>query len=93
MLPSGQKVVVVCSACIVRVTAELVKNECAEVGIASRNAERLNAAAVKIGAKAIPTDVTSDESVGQLFRQCGRVDHVVVTAAQLRTGPFKRVDG
>ena len=26
-----------------------------------------------------------------LFRSCGPVDHVVVTAAQLRTGPFKTV--
>ena len=26
-----------------------------------------------------------------LFRACGPVDHVVVTAAQLRTGPFKTV--
>lgn len=92
MLLSGQKVVVVGgSSGIGLSTAELAKNEGAEVVIASRNAERLNAAAVKIGAKAIPTDVTSDESVGQLFRQCGRVDHVVVTAAQLRTGPFKTV--
>jgi NAD(P)-dependent dehydrogenase (short-subunit alcohol dehydrogenase family) len=35
--------------------------------------------------------VTSDESVENLFRSCGPVDHVVVTAAQLRTGPFKTV--
>jgi NAD(P)-dependent dehydrogenase (short-subunit alcohol dehydrogenase family) len=41
--------------------------------------------------KAIPADVTSDESVAGLFRACGQVDHVVVTAAQLRTGPFKTV--
>ena len=40
---------------------------------------------------AIPADVTSDESVASLFRTCGPVDHVVVTAAQLRTGPFKTV--
>jgi NAD(P)-dependent dehydrogenase (short-subunit alcohol dehydrogenase family) len=40
---------------------------------------------------AIPTDVTSDESVASLFKAAGPVDHVVVTAAQLRTGPFKTV--
>ena len=34
---------------------------------------------------AIPADVTSDDSVAKLFRACGPVDHVVVTAAQLRT--------
>jgi NAD(P)-dependent dehydrogenase (short-subunit alcohol dehydrogenase family) len=36
-------------------------------------------------------DVTSDDSVAGLFRTCGPVDHVVVTAAQLRSGPFKTV--
>src|SRR6202035_4497489 len=55
------------------------------------NAERLAAAADKLNAIAMPADVTSDESVESLFRSCGPVDHVVVTAAQLRTGPFKTV--
>jgi NAD(P)-dependent dehydrogenase (short-subunit alcohol dehydrogenase family) len=35
--------------------------------------------------------VTNDESVAELFRSCGQVDHVVVTAAQLKSGPFKTV--
>jgi len=92
MLLAGQKVVVVGgSSGIGLATAELAKREGAEVIIASRNAERLNAVAGKLGATAIPTDVTSDESVASLFRTCGPVDHVVVTAAQLRTGPFKTV--
>jgi NAD(P)-dependent dehydrogenase (short-subunit alcohol dehydrogenase family) len=51
----------------------------------------LKAVADKLGATAIPTDVTSDQSVIDLFRKCGPVDHVVVTAAQLRSGPFKSV--
>jgi NAD(P)-dependent dehydrogenase (short-subunit alcohol dehydrogenase family) len=92
MLLTGQKVVVVGgSSGIGLSTAELAKNEGAEVTIASRNVERLNASAEKLGVNAIPTDVTNDESVAQLFRQCGHVHHVVVTAAQLRTGPFKKV--
>jgi NAD(P)-dependent dehydrogenase (short-subunit alcohol dehydrogenase family) len=92
MLLAGQKVVVVGgSSGIGLSTAELAKNEGADVIIASRNTDRLKTAAAQLGAKAIPTDVTSDESVSQLFRQCGPVDHVVVTAAQLRTGPFKEV--
>jgi len=88
----GKKVVVVGgSSGIGLATAELAKREGAEIIIASRNAERLKAAAEKIGVAAIPTDVTSDESVAGLFKNVGPVDHVVVTAAQLRTGPFKTV--
>ena len=92
MMLAGKKVVVVGgSSGIGLSTAELAKREGAEVIIASRNADRLNAAAAKLGARAIPADVTSDESVENLFRACGPVDHVVVTAAQLRSGPFKTV--
>ena len=92
MLLKDKKVVVVGgSSGIGLSTAELAKREGAEVIIASRNAERLDAAAKKLNATAIPADVTSDESIAELFRRCGPVDHVVVTAAQLRTGPFKTV--
>jgi NAD(P)-dependent dehydrogenase (short-subunit alcohol dehydrogenase family) len=86
----GQKVVVVGgSSGIGFSTAELAKRESAEVIIASRNAERLNAAAKALSAKAIVADVTSDDSIESLFRNVGEVDHVVVTAAQLKSGPFK----
>src|SRR6187401_3092446 len=89
---AGKKVVVVGgSSGIGLATAELAKQEGADVVVASRNAQRLKAAADKIGATDIAADVTSDESIADLFRKCGPVDHVVVTAAQLRTGPFKTV--
>ena len=92
MMLAGKKVVVVGgSSGIGLATAELATREGAEVIVASRNAERLNAAAANLGAKAIAADVTSDESVEKLFHACGPVDHVVVTAAQLRSGPFKTV--
>src|SRR5258705_6280949 len=92
MLLAGKKVVVVGgSSGIGLATAEMAKREGADVIIASRNVERLDKAAEKLNAIAIPADVTSDESVAELFRRCGPVDHVVVTAAQLRTGPFKTV--
>jgi len=92
MLLEGKKVIVVGgSSGIGLATAKLAKREGAEVVVASRNAERLKTAAEKFGATAVPTDVTSDESVAALFRDRGPVDHVVVSAAQLRTGPFKTV--
>lgn len=89
---AGQKVVVVGgSSGIGLATAEMAKAEGADVVIASRNAERLQATAERLGVKGIPADVTGDDSVAALFRTCGPVDHVVVTAAQLRSGPFKTV--
>jgi NAD(P)-dependent dehydrogenase (short-subunit alcohol dehydrogenase family) len=92
MLLKGKKVVVVGgSSGIGLATAEMAKREGADVIVASRNVERLDAVAERLNAIAIPADVTSDESVAKLFQSCGPVDHVVVTAAQLRTGPFKTV--
>ncbi|HVB46858.1 MAG TPA: SDR family oxidoreductase [Burkholderiales bacterium] len=90
MLLQGRSVVVVGgSSGIGLATAALAKSEGALVTIASRSAERLRAAADAIGARGIAADVTSDASVEALFKACGRIDHVVVTAAQLRSGPFK----
>lgn len=89
---AGTKVIVVGgSSGIGLATAAMAKAEGAEVVIASRNAERVKAAADKLGAKGIAADVTNEQSVNDLFRGCGPVDHVVVSAAQLRTGPFKTV--
>jgi NAD(P)-dependent dehydrogenase (short-subunit alcohol dehydrogenase family) len=92
MMLAGKKVVVVGgSSGIGLATAELAKREGADVIIASRNAERLDAIASKLNVIAIPADVTKDDDVANLFRRCGAVDHVVITAAQLKTGPFKTV--
>jgi NAD(P)-dependent dehydrogenase (short-subunit alcohol dehydrogenase family) len=92
MMLAGRKVVVVGgSSGIGLATAELAKKEGADVVIASRSAAKLDPVAERLKVTAIPTDVTSDESVAKLFRRTGPVDHVVLTAAQLRTGPFKTV--
>lgn len=88
----GKKVVVVGgSSGIGLATAEMAKRGGADVIVASRNVAKLDAVAEKLNAVAIPADVTSDQSVIDLFRRCGPVDHVVVTAAQLKTGPFRTV--
>lgn len=89
---AGKKVVVVGgSSGIGLATAEMANAEGADAVIASRNAEKVKAAADKIGAKGMVVDVTDDKSVSDLFGAVGPVDHVVVSAAQLRTGPFKTV--
>lgn len=92
MTLAGKKVVVIGgSSGIGLATAELAKAQGAEVIIASRSAAKLDPIAERLKIAAIPADVTSDESVAQLFRRIGPADHVVLTAAQLRTGPFKTV--
>lgn len=89
---AGKTVVVIGgSSGIGLATAELAKKEGAEIIIASRSAAKLHPVAERLKVTAIPTDVTSDQSVSELFRRIGPIDHVVLTAAQLRTGPFKTV--
>jgi NAD(P)-dependent dehydrogenase (short-subunit alcohol dehydrogenase family) len=70
-------------------TAQMAKAQGADVVIASRAGARLDAAAKTLGVQEIAADVTSDEAIESLFRQTGPVDHVVLTAAQLKAGPFK----
>lgn len=92
MTLAGKKIVVIGgSSGIGLATAELAKRAGADVVIASRSAAKLDPVAERLKVTAIPTDVTSDQSVAELFRRTGPVDHVVLTAAQLRTGPFKTV--
>jgi NAD(P)-dependent dehydrogenase (short-subunit alcohol dehydrogenase family) len=92
MTVAGKKVVVIGgSSGIGLATAGLAKRQGADVTIGSRSAAKLAPVAERLRVTAIPADVTSDQSVIELFRQTGPVDHVVLTAAQLRTGPFKTV--
>ena len=88
----GKKVVVVGgSSGIGFATAAMAKAAGADVTIASRPGERLEGAAKQLGVTAVAADVTSDEAVEALFRTTGTVDHVVVTAAVLKSGRIKQL--
>ena len=92
MTLAGKKVVVIGgSSGIGLSTAELARTHGADVIISSRSAAKLDPVAERLNVIAIPADVTNDESVKDLLRRTGPVDHVVLTAAQLKTGPFKTV--
>src|SRR3984957_11752015 len=92
MMLAGKKVVVVGgSSGIGLATAELAKREGADVIIASRNAERLDALAARLNDIAIPADVTKDDDVASLLPRCAPVAHGVGPAAHLNAGPFKTV--
>jgi NAD(P)-dependent dehydrogenase (short-subunit alcohol dehydrogenase family) len=92
MLLENKTVVVVGgSSGIGYATAELCKAEGATVIIASRPGDKLRAAAERLGVRGIAADVTSDSAVENLFRECGTVDHVAVTAAQLRSAHVREL--
>jgi NAD(P)-dependent dehydrogenase (short-subunit alcohol dehydrogenase family) len=66
----------------------------AEVTIAGRSQERLAAAERRLAGpdrlRAIAADITREEDIERLFEAAGRVDHVVVTAADV-TGAYQPV--
>ncbi|MEV0427116.1 SDR family oxidoreductase [Micromonospora sp. NPDC050495] len=70
---------------------ELLLHGGAEVTIAGRSADRLAAAARRLDApdrlRTHPVDVADDEQVRRLAGDCGQLDHVVVTAADM-TGAY-----
>lgn len=72
-------------------TAELAAAEGAEVVIAGRSADKLKAAATRLGdhVEARLIDITDDASVEAFFAAGEVWDHVVVTAASFRAGPVK----
>lgn len=90
MLLKGKKVVVVGGTSgIGLATAKLAVEHGAEVTIAGRDAAKCERHAADLGVHGVPVDVLDDQSVASLFAQCGEVDHVVTSAAQIRSGPFR----
>jgi NAD(P)-dependent dehydrogenase (short-subunit alcohol dehydrogenase family) len=71
--------------------AELSHRLGGTVTLASRSPEKLEKAAGSIGPDVAfaSVDVTKPDTVSALFESLGTFDHVVVTAAQLETGPLR----
>ena len=62
-------------------TAQLAKEQCANVTIASRSSERLWLAVQQLGdVRAVIAAITSDSDVERIFRDLDRVDHVFILA-------------
>lgn len=72
---------------------EGVAHACLDVGarvvIASRSQDKLAAAAGRLGrgVRTLTTDTRHDDSVEAMWREAGEVDHVVVSAADVRIAP------
>lgn len=62
----------------------------AEVVIAGRRMEALEAVAAKTGARAIQADVTDEESVVRLFAEAGPCDIVIANAGAAESAPFSK---
>ncbi len=72
--------------------AGLARARGAEVVIAARNADKLHAAAAKLGSegvRAIAADTTDEASVHAVFEQAGEIDHLLIPGTALRLGPWK----
>jgi len=68
--------------------AELLVAEGAAVTVAGRRADRLAAAADRLGVATHRADITREDDVRAMAAAVGRLDHVVVTAADM-TGAYR----
>lgn len=62
-------------------TAKALAAHGAEVVLAARQADRLEAAARELGGRAVPTDIAEPDQVKELFEKAGRVDILINNAA------------
>ena len=71
--------------------AQLARERGAEVIIAARSPDKLQAAAAKLGpdVRAIAADTTDEASVRALFERAGEVDHLFIPGTALRLGPWR----
>jgi NAD(P)-dependent dehydrogenase (short-subunit alcohol dehydrogenase family) len=88
-LLEGQRILVVggSSGMGLALSEQLLEMKC-EVAIVGRSEEKLAAAREQLQESGQPTlhaaDITREDDVRRLFASCGRIDHVVCTAADVR---------
>ena len=74
-------------------TAKLVKEQGANVTIASRSSEKLREATQQLGdVRAVIADITSEAGVHKMFEGLDRVDHVFIAGGQLFLGEVLKAD-
>jgi NAD(P)-dependent dehydrogenase (short-subunit alcohol dehydrogenase family) len=91
---AGKHIVVVGgSSGIGKATAKMAVNLGANITIASRNADKLNAAAAEIGGavQIAPLDMTDEGGVKAWAKGLGRVDHLVISASSAAHGAFSEL--
>lgn len=87
---AGQHVLVVGgSSGIGQAVAAMAARHGASVTIAGRDAARLAAAVATVGGEGAALDMLDEAAVEAFFASREPFDHVIVTAAQLRSGPIR----
>lgn len=90
----GARVVVIGgSSGIGLATAQLARQEGAEVTIVGRSQEKLAQAQQTLGeVRLVAADITDNTGLGQAFEGLGRVDHVLISAGSIRNGTLVNND-
>lgn len=90
MALAGKRVLIVgATQGIGRALARLVAAEGAELLVASRNADRVEAVARELSATGLVIDLTDPASIADGMRRAGRLDHLAIPGSDVVFGSFR----